>query len=54
MNISLCEHKSGQMTETFDARLTWAPTLFFFIEHLSSAVSKLKYLAAKHVILQPT
>ena len=46
--------QSGQMPETFDARLTCARTLFFFIENLSSAVSKLKFLAAKHAILQPT
>ena len=66
MNISPCEHKSGQMLQALRQSLTWMPETFYALfpvsvnslqwslcPHLSSAVSKFKCLAAKHSCLNP-
>ena len=66
MNISLCEHKSGQMLQAVKQPLTWIPETFdarfpvsvnssewAVCPHLSSALSKFKCLAIKHSCLNP-
>ena len=66
MNISPCEHKSGQMLQAVRQSLTWMPETFYarfpvsvnslywaVCPHLSSALSKFKCLAAKHSCLNP-
>ena len=60
MNISPCEHKSGQMLQAVRQSLNWLPETFYtrfpvsvnslygaVCPHLSSALSKFKCLAAK-------
>ena len=66
MNISPCEHKSGQMLQAVRQSLTWLPETFYtrfpvsvnslygaVCPHLSSALSKFKCLAAKKSWLNP-
>ena len=63
MNISPCGHKSGQMLQAVRQSLTWMPETFYaqfpvsvnslVCPHLSSALSKFKCLAAKHLCLNP-
>ena len=62
MIISLCEHKSGQMPQAVKQSLTWMQETrfpvsvndFFALGRLFNALSKFKFLAAKHGMFEST